>query len=77
MRITVSPDEKLLALVLFTQAIYVFNIFTQELVMFLKSFPFKKYTSISFLDKKNQYLLACGTQAGKIVLIPIVSIPEK
>jgi|JI8StandDraft_1071087.scaffolds.fasta_scaffold368464_1 hypothetical protein len=53
MRITVSPDEKLLALVLFTQAIYVFNIFTQELVMFLKSFPYKKYTSISFLDKKN------------------------
>jgi hypothetical protein len=53
MRITISPDEKLLALVLFTQAIYVFNVFTQELVMFLKSSPYKKYTSISFLDKKN------------------------
>lgn len=77
MRITISPDEKLLAVVLFSQAIYVFNIYTQELVLYLKSSPLKKYTSISFLDRKNEFLLACGTEMGKIILIPIISSHEK
>lgn len=53
MKISVSKDEKLLGILLFTQTIYVYNVFTQELVMHLKSTPYKKFTSISFLDKKN------------------------
>ena len=53
MRITISPDEKLIAVLLFTQVIYVFNIYTQEEIMYLKSSAYKKYTCISFLDRKN------------------------
>lgn len=77
MRMSLSPNEKLLAILLFSQHIYVFNIYTQELIVDLTPADRQKYTTIIFMDSKNEYMLAAGTESGKIVLIPYPSVPEK
>lgn len=77
MRMAISMNEKLLALLLFNQNIYIFNIHTQDLYQTLRPAPFLKYISLCFLDAKNEFLLACGTESGKIILSPYNSIPEK
>lgn len=74
---SLSVNSKLLAILLYNQHIYVFNIYTQELLMDLAPTPSQKYTSIAFLDSKNEYMMAAGTENGKIVLIPYQTIPEK
>ena len=53
LKMALSHDEKLLALLLFNQDIYVFNLFTQSL--FLKIEANKKYpfSTLTFLDPKN------------------------
>lgn len=53
MKMAASMNEKLLALLLFNQSIYVFNIHTQDLYQHIKPSPFLKYTSLTFLDTKN------------------------
>lgn len=53
MRMAISMNEKLLALLLFNQNIYIFNIHTQDLYQNLRPAPFLKYTSLCFLDAKN------------------------
>ena len=70
-------DGKLQAILLFSQHIYVFNIYTQELIVDLTPADRQKYTTIIFMDSKNEYMLAAGTESGKIVLIPYPSVPEK
>lgn len=53
MKMALSPNEKLIALLLFNQHIYVFNIHTQDQYQTIKPSPYLKYTSIAFLDLKN------------------------
>lgn len=53
MKMSFSMNEKLLALLLFNQNVYIFNIYTQDLYQHLKPSPFLKYTTICFLDNKN------------------------
>ena len=77
MRMAISMNEKLLALLLFNQNIYLFNIHTHDLYQTLRPAPFLKYTSLAFLDNKNEFLLASGTESGKIILSPYNAIPEK
>ena len=77
MKMTLCPKEKLLGLLLFDQSIFIFNIHTQDQYQIIKPTPYFKYTSFCFLDLKNEYLIANGTEAGKIVLSPYNSIPEK
>ena len=60
MKMIFSPDEKMLGILLFNQYIYVFNVYTQQLLLNIKPNGFQKYTTISFLDKKNEYFLAAG-----------------
>lgn len=52
-KMALSPNEKLLALLLFNQHIVIFNIHTQEQYQNIKPSPFLKYTALSFLDLKN------------------------
>ena len=61
MKMILSPDEKLLAILLFNQVIQVFNVYTQDLFMTVKPTAFQKYTTITFLDRKNEYILAAGS----------------
>jgi hypothetical protein len=77
MKMAISMNEKLLSLLLFNQNIYIFNIHTQDLYQYIKPSPFLKYTTLCFLDAKNEYLLASGTENGKIMLSPYNIIPEK
>ena len=53
MKMVICPKEKLLALLLFDQNIYVFNIHTQDQYQLIKPTPFYKFISITFLDLKN------------------------
>lgn len=53
MKMVLGPNEKLLALLLFNQNIYVFNIHTQDQYQLIKPTPFHKYTALTFLDLKN------------------------
>ena len=53
MKMAISMNEKLLALLLFNQNIYIFNIFTQDQYQCIKPSPFIKYTTLCFLDTKN------------------------
>lgn len=77
MKMTLSPNQKLIAILLLNQHVHIFNIHTQEQYQHIKPEPYLKYTSLVFLDKKNEYMLANGTENGKIVLTPYTSIPEK
>lgn len=77
MKMALSPNEKLLAVLLFNQQIIIFNVHTQDLYQSIKPSPFLKYTTLTFLDLKNEYLLANGTENGNIMLSPYTSIPEK
>ena len=77
MKMALSPDEKLLAILLYNQQIFIFNIYTQELLMEFASTAALKYTCLQFLDQKNEYMLATGTENGKIVLIPYQTGVEK
>jgi hypothetical protein len=53
MRMALSCNEKLLALLLFNQSIFIFNIHTQDEYQHIKPSPFLRYTSLVFLDPKN------------------------
>jgi hypothetical protein len=64
-------------LLLFNQSIYIFNIHTQDQYQLIKPTPYHKYTTIAFLDLKNEYLLANGTESGQLLLSPYNAIPEK
>jgi hypothetical protein len=75
MKIAISQTEKLLAVLLFNQTIFIYNIYTQELCLQLRPPNSEKFVSITFLDPKNEYMLASGTESGKIALIPYASIP--
>jgi hypothetical protein len=75
MKMMISPDEKLLGILLFNQNIHVFNVFTQEELMFIKSGGERKYTTLAFLDKRNEYFMAAGGENGDIFLIPFASVP--
>lgn len=77
MKMSISSNQKLLALLLFNHNICIFNIHTQDLYQTIKPSPYLKFTTLCFLDPKNEFLLAAGTEAGKIVLSPFSSIPEK
>ena len=77
MWMTLGPKEKLLALLMFNQKIFIFNLHTQDQYQLIKPTPLHKFTAITFLDLKNEYLLANGTESGKIVLSPFNLIPEK
>jgi hypothetical protein len=77
MRMALSGSEKLLALLLFNQSISIFNIHTQEQYQLIRPSPYLKYTSLAFLDAHNEYLLATGTESGKLLLSPYNSLPEK
>ena len=77
MKMALSPNEKLLALLLFNQNISIYNIHTQEHYQTIKPTPFLKYTCLTFLDLKNEYLLVSGTENGKLMLSPYNAIPEK
>ncbi len=77
MKIAISSTQKLIGVLLFNQSIYVYNIYTQELCHYLKPTSTEKFVSITFLDPKNEYMLAAGTESGRIALIPFSSVPEK
>lgn len=50
MKIALSSTEKLIGVLLFNQSIYVYNIYTQELCLYLKPTQTEKFVSITFLD---------------------------
>lgn len=52
-KMALSPNEKLIALLLFNQHIVVFNIHTQDQYQNIKPSPYLKYTTLTFLDLKN------------------------
>jgi hypothetical protein len=62
MKIALSPNQKLIAVLLFNQSIYIYNIYTQDLYTYIKpsTSAKQKFISIAFLDPKNEYLLAAG-----------------
>jgi len=53
MKMTLSPNEKLIAILLLNQNIYIFNIYTQDQYAHIKPSNSHKFVTLAFLDEKN------------------------